>query len=72
MIELKFVNTEVDEPEVIRCDKASVEAIMRWYGAFYAGDEYKVFADGKPMQKDMNGELEPVVIDVRPVLRKLA
>lgn len=34
----------------------SVEPIMAWYGAYYAGDRYKVFLDGQRLQIDQNGE----------------
>ncbi len=33
----------------------SVEPIMAWYGAYYAGDRYKVFLDGQRLQIDQNG-----------------
>lgn len=34
---------------------ASIEPIMAWYGAYYAGDRYKVFIDGQRVQIDQNG-----------------
>lgn len=34
----------------------SVEPIMAWYGAYYAGDRYRVFLDGQRLQIDQNGE----------------
>lgn len=35
---------------------ASIEPIMAWYGAYYAGDRYKVFLDGHRVLIDQNGE----------------
>lgn len=60
MIELKFVNSDAT-PKVasVRCDTASIAPIMAWYGAFYAGDRYAVFADDVKLAKDRNGELTP-------------
>jgi len=58
MIELKFVNSDA-KPKVatIRCDTMSMPLIMAWYGAYYAGDRYAVYADGEKLPKDRNGEL---------------
>lgn len=58
MVELKFVNSDA-KPKVamVRCDTASIEPIMAWYGAYYAGDRYSVYADGEKLTKDRNGEL---------------
>ncbi len=58
MVELKFVNSDA-RPKVatIRCDAVSVPLIMAWYGAYYAGDRYAVYADGEKLAKDQNGEL---------------
>lgn len=58
MIELKFVNSDArPKVTVIQCNVASISLIMAWYGAYYAGDRYAVFADGEKIHKDMNGEL---------------
>lgn len=58
MVELKFINSDA-APKVttIGCDPNSIAPIMAWYGAFYAGDRYAVFADGEQLAKDQNGEL---------------
>ena len=58
MIELKFVNSDA-KPKVttVRCDTASIGPIMAWYGAYYAGDRYAVYADDQKLAKDRNGEL---------------
>lgn len=68
MITLKFINQEVDEPQVIKCDRASIPMIMEWYGAFYAGDSYEVFANGRRLEKDKNGCMEMPIIDVTPIV----
>lgn len=58
MIELRFVNSDA-RPKVttVRCDTASMARIMAWYGAYFAGDRYAVYADGEKLVKDRNGEL---------------
>ena len=58
MIELKFVNSDArPKNSTIRCNTASIAQIMAWYGAYYAGDRYAVYADGEKLAKDQNGEL---------------
>lgn len=58
MVELKFINSDaIPKVATVRCDADSIPQIMAWYGAFYAGDRYAVFADGEQMAKDQNGEL---------------
>jgi hypothetical protein len=58
MVELKFVNSDAT-PKIstVRCDTASIAAIMAWYGAYFAGDRYAVYADDLKLPKDRNGEL---------------
>lgn len=59
-VELKFVNSDA-RPKVkaVLCDTSSIATIMAWYGAYYAGDRYSVFADAVKLPKDRNGELLP-------------
>jgi hypothetical protein len=58
MVELKFVNSDAKpKTATIRCDTSSMAQIMAWYGAYYAGDRYAVYADGEKLTKDQNGEL---------------
>lgn len=58
MVELQFVNSDATpKTATVRCDTASMAPIMAWYGAFYAGDRYAVYADGEKLKKDRNGEL---------------
>lgn len=58
MVELQFVNSDArPKATAIRCDTASIAPIMAWYGAFYAGDRYAVYADGEKLAKDRNGAL---------------
>lgn len=58
MIELKFVNSDAKpKTSTVRCDTASMAQIMAWYGAYFAGDRYAVYADGVKLAKDKNGEL---------------
>lgn len=58
MTELRFVNSDA-RPKVatVRCDPDSIAPVMAWYGAYFAGDRYAVYADGEKLAKDRNGEL---------------
>ncbi len=57
MVELKFVNSDAcPKVTIIQCNCQSIAPIMAWYGAYYAGDRYAVYADGEKIPKDMNGE----------------
>ena len=58
MHELKFVNKDArPKTTTLHVSAGSVADIMAWYGAYYAGDRYKVFIDGNKILKDQNGEL---------------
>ncbi len=39
----------------VMCDAASVQHIMSWYGAFFAGDRYTVAFNGRNVRMDING-----------------
>jgi len=58
LVHLKFVNSDA-RPKVaeVHCVPDSIAQIMAWYGAYYAGDRYAVYADGEKLAKDQNGEL---------------
>jgi hypothetical protein len=56
--ELLFVNKDARPRSVsLQVSTASIAPIMSWYGAYFAGDRYKVFVDGKGVQMDRNGDL---------------
>lgn len=58
MVDLRFVNSDAKPKEcVLTVNAESIPSIMAWYGAFFAGDRYAVFADGVKLPKDHNGEL---------------
>ncbi len=58
MIELKFVNSNARaKTTVLHVSEGSISPIMAWYGAFYAGDRYAVYANGVKVAKDRNGEI---------------
>jgi hypothetical protein len=40
----------------IDIDRASIPAVMAWYGAFHAGDRYTVSVDGRNVPMGINGE----------------
>lgn len=58
MVELCFVNSDATPKVVtVKTRKSDVPEIMKWYGAYYAGDRYAVHVDGVKVKKDQNGEL---------------
>lgn len=65
--ELHFINSDATpKTTIIRCGTASVPDIMAWYGAYFAGDRYRVELDGEKVKKDHNGELIGDIIPARP------
>lgn len=59
MVELKFTNSDAtSKVAAVHTRKKDVPEIMRWYGAFYAGDRYSVHLDGEKVEKDQNGEMK--------------
>lgn len=69
IVTLRFENRtaardgEVSEIIDLRVDRTAINPIMAWYGAYYAGDDYDVFINGRQQPKDQNGEFEPVTIN---------
>lgn len=60
MVNLRFVNSDaIPKEATLTVSEDSIAPIMAWYGAFYAGDRYEVFADGVKLKKDCNGEVIP-------------
>lgn len=56
--ELVFANKDARPQGVtLHVTAGAIPHIMQWYGAFYSGDDYKVFVDGKEVTKDINGNL---------------
>jgi hypothetical protein len=56
--ELKFVNSDATpKTQFALVSASSIPLVMQWYGAFFAGDRYAVFIDGRKVAKDQNGEL---------------
>jgi len=55
--ELVFNNSDA-RPKVVamKVSRDAVPNIMAWYGAFFAGDRYRVTFDGQVIAKDHNGE----------------
>lgn len=45
--------------------------ILEWYGAYCAGDPYTVTVNGAHVDLDMNGCVEPVVLEYIPGLARL-
>jgi hypothetical protein len=54
---LVFSNAEATPHNVaLDVSEDSVDSILSWYGAYYAGDRYTVTLDGRDVPIDMNGE----------------
>ena len=69
---LKFVNNseDYDEPRVDEIKLAQdqdVAEIIQWYGSHYSGDPYEVYLNGKRLNVDHNGYLQPTIIEGLPV-----
>lgn len=57
MVTLEFKNKTAKLGCVtLKVRAMDIAPIMAWYGAYFAGDNYKVYADGKQMKMDINGE----------------
>lgn len=48
----------------IRVERSAVKHIMDWYGAFCGGDDYDVLINGRKQPLGINGELEPLIVDI--------
>jgi hypothetical protein len=56
--QLVFINADALPPmALVRADTESVEQILAWYGAYYAGDNYVASLDGVELALDHNGDL---------------
>ncbi len=69
IVTLRFDNRDAmgeDEEKVqsieLRVERSAVKHIMAWYGAYYAGDDYDVFINGRQQAMDKNGEFEHATI----------
>lgn len=59
LVTLVFNNADATpKSEVVHVHPDSVAQVMRWYGAFSAGDRYTVTQDGRNIRMDLNGEME--------------
>ncbi len=74
IVTLRFDNRDAmgeDEGKVqsikLRVERSAVKHIMAWYGAYYAGDDYDVFINGRKQAKDKNGEFEHETVDTEAV-----
>jgi len=76
LVTLRFENEDAGgdgpaEAVEFRVERRAVPAIMDWYGAFYAGDRYSVFINGREQALGINGEMEAPIIDAEPRRRRL-
>lgn len=64
IVEMRFDNPESELHSVaIQIERKDCAAVMDWYGAYCAGDDYRVYINGEEAPLGVNGELEGVVID---------
>lgn len=72
MTDRNIVSLTFDNPDygddggviTIRVEKSAVKHIMNWYGAFCGGDDYDVLINGRKQRLGINGELEPLILDM--------
>ncbi len=65
IVELRFENPESELHSVaVHVEREACPIIMDWYGAYCAGDNYRVFINGNHVPLGVNGELEGVTIEV--------
>lgn len=56
MANLVFSNADATPKNVsVEVGFSSVDDVMAWYGAFFAGDRYTVSLDGRNVPIDQNG-----------------
>ena len=53
---LRFVNRTAGGTRNMRVDPASVDMVIAMHGAFYSGDQYEVYLNGRRLMVDKNGE----------------
>ncbi len=63
IVTIKFDNRTAENSISFRIERSACAAIMNWYGAYYAGDDYDVRINGRKQILGINGELEPMTID---------
>ncbi len=56
-VEIMFFNYDATPREAkFLISRDGIDLVRAWYGAYYAGDRYNVFVNGKRVEKDQNGE----------------
>ena len=58
-----YLEDEVLETRIALLRMENVRQVLEWYGAFYAGDDYTVTLNGRPLALDPNGEIEPIILE---------
>lgn len=54
---LVFMNADATPKNVsVKCTAESVDSIMAWYGAYFAGDRYTAAFNGRNIPMNINGE----------------
>ena len=65
--DLRFVNRTADETIRMQVEASAVRLITSWYAAFYAGDDYHIYVNGRRQSLDHNGEIDVAVVDGKVV-----
>lgn len=61
---LTLVNRTTGNSHRLRVTIDGVPDVVEWYGAFYAGDDYDVYLNGRKLRLGTNGEKEGDTIDM--------
>ena len=61
--DLRFINRTAEETIGIKVEVSAVRLITAWYAAFYAGDDYHIYVNGRKQSLDHNGEIDVAVVD---------
>lgn len=64
LVHLQFSNKTAQNFNSLKVDASGVSDVLEWYGSFYAGDEYTVLLNGRPVSLDVNGCREYETIEM--------
>ena len=60
---IRFENETAQQAHEFTIGFDGIDLVMAWYGAYWAGDEYEVTVDGRPVATNKNGERDHEEID---------
>ena len=44
----------------MRIERSAAHTVAKWYGGYCGGDDYDVLVDRVVVEKDINGEIDPL------------